>query len=268
MCKKLLIAVLAVVVGVGVVSSTRLGSHIRLWWSKSSTWAKEQVPLESEIERLRMEVSNLSQEDDRYYDQVARQQRQVLKLREKVTKQRDALAKQEDYIKAMRAALAREEGAYVSFNGSRYDRTRAEADVRNEAARFLADEKIVKADEDNLAILEQTLATNKTELASLGLKRKQMEADLLILERELAQQRLKDQSNLVVDHGRYGKVAKEIEEVRERFAVLKTKSDLRGETAKGSIRAEEERKAAAQKLDQAIEARFGKTETKRVADGD
>lgn len=266
MFKKLLIAALAVVVGVGVVSGTRLGSHLRLKWAKAEEWAKSQVPLEQEIERLKMEVANLKQADDCYFDKVARQERQVVKLRDKVSKSRQALAKQETYIKDMRQALA-ENNQFVVYKGERYDRKFAEADVRTEAIRFIADEKVVKADEENLTILEETLTANKAKLSGLAVQRKEMEAQLLVLERELAQQRLKEQSNLVVEDGRYGKVSKEIEELRERFSVLKTKADLRGEAQRGSIRAQEERKAEAQKVDQAIEERFGKLETsKKVAE--
>jgi hypothetical protein len=266
MFKKLFIAALAVVVGVGVVSGTRLGSHLRLQWRKACVAISEQVPLESEIERLKMEVANLKQADERYFDQVARQERQVVRLREKMGKARTSLASQEAYIKSMRLALA-DDGQFVVYKGERYDRKQVEADVRNEAVRFMADEKLVKADQENLNILEETLAANKAKLANLGVQRKEMEAQLLILDRELAQQRLKEQNSVIVEDGRYGKVNKEIDELRERFEVLKTKANLRGEAQQGSIRAREERKAEAQKLDQAIEERFGKIETsKRVTE--
>lgn len=265
MFKKLFIAVLAVVVGVGVVSGTRLGSHLRLKWNKATAYIAEQVPLESEIERLKMEVTNLKQADNHYYDQVARQERQVVKLREKVGKARQGLASQENYIKQMRLALA-ENDQFVVYKGERYDRKQVEADVRKEALCFLADEKLVKADQENLNIMEETLAANKSKLSGLAVQRKEMEAQLLILERELAQQRLKEQTSVLVDDCRYGKVNKEIEELRERFALLKTKAELRGEAQKGSIRAQEERKAEAQKVDQAIEERFGKIETSKKVD--
>jgi len=180
-----------------------------------------------------------------------------------VNKSREALARQETYIKDMRQALANN-AQFVVYKGERYDRKLAEADVRTEALRFLADEKIVKADEENLTILEETLTANKAKLANLVVQRKEMQAQLLVLERELAQQRLREQtSTLVVEDGRYGKVNKEIEELRERFSVLKTKAELRGEAQRGSIRAQEERKAETQKVDQAIEERFGKLETSK-----
>jgi phage shock protein A len=262
MFKKLFIAALAVVVGVGVVSGTRLGSHLRLQWRKTCAAIQEQVPLESEIERLKMEVVNLKQADDRYYDQVARQDRQVVRLRDKMSKARHSLTSQEAYIKSMRLALA-DDGQFVVYKGERYDRKQVESDVRNEALRFMADEKLVKADQENLNILEETLAANKAKLANLGVQRKEMEAQLLVLERELAQQRLREQNSVIVEDGRYGQVNQQIEQVKERFELLKTKAALRGEAQQGSIRAREERKAEAQKLDQAIEERFGKIETSK-----
>jgi peptidoglycan hydrolase CwlO-like protein len=257
MCKKLLIAAIALAVGVGVVSGTRLGSHIRLKWHKAQQWAHEQVPLESEIERLKMEVANLSREDDRYYDQVARQKLQVEKLRAQVAKNQEKLASRETEIKALREALS-EGGEFVVYNGTRYSRKEAEADVKLEATAFLADEKILKADQDNLRILEETLAANKSKLDSLSLKRKEMQATLLVLERELAQQRLKEQTSLTVDDSRYNRVSKQIEEARERLELQRTKGELRGDSAKGPIRAAEEKKAKEQQLNKAIEERFGK----------
>jgi len=263
MFKKLLIAALAVFVGVAVLSGTKLGSHLRLNWNKARTWAENQVPLETEIDRLKMEVANLARDDDRYYDQVARQQNQVTKLRKKVSEARSALAKQESFIKDLREALA-QEGEFVVFREGRQPRSRVESEVRSEALRFLADERVVKADEENLSILEETLTANKGKLENLSLQRKEMEAQLLVLERELAQQRLKDQSKLVVDDGRYGNLGRQIEDARERVSVLKTKSELRGTVQKGSLRAEEDRKAQSQQQDKEIEARFGPIAPKKV----
>jgi len=257
MCKKLLIAAIAIAVGVGVVSGTRLGSHVRMKWHRAQQWAQEQVPLESEIERLKMEVANLSREDDRYYDRVAKQKMQVDKLRARVAKNQESLAVRETEIKALRDAL-NEGGEFVVYNGTKYSRQEAETDVKMEATRFLADERIVKADQDNLRILEETLTANKAKLDSLSLKRKEMEATLLVLERELAQQRLKEQTSLAVDDSRYNRISQQIEEARERLELQRTKGELRGESTKGPIRAQEEKKAKDKKLNQQIEERFGK----------
>lgn len=264
MCKKLLIAALAVLVGVGVVSSTRLGSHIRLWWNKGSNWAQHQVPPETEIERLRMELSRLSGLDERYYDQVARQKREVKKLRDKLTKDNSSLAKLEGEIKAMRLTLA-DESEFVVYNGSRYSRKDVEAQIREDARRFLTDEACVKADDEHLRELEKTLSLNEQKLKDLELTRKKMGVRLVQLEKELAQERrLQTQGAMVLDDSQYAKVNKEIEELEGRIESMKIKRDLRGQSTRGPIRANEEAKEEQQKLDQLIEERFGKSEIKKV----
>jgi outer membrane murein-binding lipoprotein Lpp len=263
MFKKLLIATLAVVVGIGLVSGTQLGRHLWFKLNKVNEWAKQQIPLSEEIERLKMEVNNLKQEDAHYFNQVAQQMAQVDDLKAKVNKGRAALAKQEAFIKEMRQALADENAEFVVKGARRFSRSEVEADVRREAIQFLADEKLLKADEENLAILKETLATNKAKLDGLALRRKEMEATVLQLERELAQLRLREQNNLTIDDGRYGRVGKEIEEARKRLAVEKAKGELKGEAQAGSIRSQIERQAETKKQDQVIEERFGKIETSK-----
>jgi outer membrane murein-binding lipoprotein Lpp len=261
MFKKLLIATLAVVVGIGLVSGTQFGRHLWFKLNKVNEWAKQQIPLSEEIERLKMEVNNLKQDDAHYFNLVAQQKVQVDELKGKVNKSRVALAKQEAFIKEMRQGLADANAKFVVYAGDRYPRAQVEAEVRNEGRRFLADEKLLKADEEILATLEETLAANKAKLDGLALRRKGMEARIGHLERKLAQLRLKEQNNIRIDDGRYGRVDKEIEELDKRFAVEEAKSELKGEAQGGSIRAQAERKAEAQKEEEALEKRFGPVET-------
>lgn len=264
MFKKMLIAALAVVVGVGLVSGTRLGSHLRYKFGKVCEYAKEQVPLEAEIERLKMEVANLSREDNRYIDPTARQVLQVTELQRKVEKAKIKLDAQKEFITALRTALVND-AEYVVFNGARTkkDRKQIESELRSEALVFLADEKLLQADEENLQILKETLAANKAKLDGLALKRKEMEAQLLVLEKELAQQRLKEQGKLVIEDCRYGQVSKDIEELKERVELRKQKNELRTQAKHGTIRAELEKQVEAQKADKAIEERFGKLEASK-----
>jgi len=258
MCKKLLIAALAVVVGVGVVSGTRLGSHVRLWWNKSSHWAQAQVPPETEIERLRMELDRLSKLDERYYDQVARQKREVKKLRDKVSKDQASLAKLEGEIKSMRLALA-EENEKVSYNGSSYSRKDVQDQVREDVRRFLSDEAGVKADVAHLTEVEKTLSINEQKLKDLGLTRKKMSVKLSTLEKELAQERrLQSQTQVTLDDSQYNRLNKEIEELENRVEDMKTKRELRGQSTRGPIRAQEEAKEEQKKLDKLADDRFGK----------
>jgi len=265
MCKKLLIAAIAIAVGVGVVSGTRLGSHLRLKWAKAQTWVEEQIPLETEIDRLRMELKQLGNDDARNYDQVARQQYYLNKRREKLTKDTAALDNLAGRIRDMRAALT-EEGEFVAFNSTRYKRAEVEEQHRLDGAKYLADREAVKADEETFKILEQTLEQNKTKLKNLEVTRKKMETRLALLEKELARQHaLALQNKFNVDESGYSRINQDINKVEDRIGVMKTKTELVGESSKGPIQAAETKKTVADKEKEALDAIFGPIENKKVA---
>jgi len=263
MCKKLMIAALAVVVGVGVVSSTRVGSHIRLWWNKSSAWANKQVPPETEIERLKMELDNLTRLDDRYYDQVARQKREVQKLEAKVKTDRSAMAKREAELKEMRLVLTSKDDKAV-FHGFAKDKVQEQFNI--DFKQFLADEEGVKADEQNLEELRGTLRENEKKLQELGITRTKMKVRLQTLAKELARERrLQTQNNLALDDSHYSAVNQQINELEDRIEQMKIKRDMKGQSSRGPIRAHLEAQEEAKKLEQAAQERFGETDSKKVA---
>jgi hypothetical protein len=59
MLKKLLIAVVAVAVGLTVVKSTKVGSLMRVKWNEATAWCNKQIPVPDEIASLRLQIANL-----------------------------------------------------------------------------------------------------------------------------------------------------------------------------------------------------------------
>jgi len=266
MCKKLLIAALAVVVGVGVVSSTRLGSHIRLWWSKGSTWAQRQVPPETEIDRLKMELDNVSRLDDRYYDQVARQKRDVQKLEAKLKTDRANLAKREGELREMRLVLASKDEKAV-FHGFSKDKVQEQFNI--DFKQFLAEEEGLKADDQNLEELRGTLRENEKKLQELSVVRTKMKVRLQGLAKELARERrLQTQGSVVLDDGHYSALNQQINELEDRVEQMKIKREMRGQSSRGPIRAQLEAQEEQKKLDQAAQERFGETGKRVFSDSE
>jgi len=257
MCKKLLITVLAVVVGVGVVSGTRVGSHFRLWWNKSSAWAKAQVPPETEIDRLKMELDNLARLDDRYFDQVARQKREVQKVEKKVQKDRTSLTRLEGELKGMREALA-DKGEFVLFKESRYKRGEVQEQFNIDFKHFLVLEEGVKADEQNLEALKATLKESEQKVQELATVRSKMKTRLQTLAAKLERERrLQNQSSIAIDDSRYATLNKQLDELEDRIESMEIKRDMKGQSGKGPIRAQEEAKEEQKRLDKLAEERFG-----------
>lgn len=257
MCKKLLITVLAVAVGVGLVSGTRLGSHVRLLCNKSSDWAKKQVTPETEIERLKMELTNLARLDDSYFDQVARQKGDVRKVESKVKKDQASVAKLEAELKGMREALV-SKTEFVSYNGQKYSREDVQKQFNLDFKQFLVIEEGVKADEQHLEALKATLKESEQKVQELATVRAKMKTRLQTLAAKLERERrLQNQTNLAVDDSRYANLNRQLDELEDRIDQMEIKRDLKGSSGKGPIRAQEETREEQQKLEKLAAERFG-----------
>jgi chromosome segregation ATPase len=259
MCKKVLIATLAVVFGLAVVKGTWIGSHLRLNFTKARTWVNDRVPPEQEIARLRMELDNLGKDDEKYFDQVARQVTAVKRMEHKVGTMKRDLSGREASIRDMRAALAKDKEAdVVSYNDNRYDRSDLQEQVRRDAQNFLADEATLKSKEQHLQSMRKSLAINKKKLSDLKLVREQMGTELQKLETALAEERqAQAQAASTLDDADYLRIRKDMDSIRDKIEFLKTKRELKGEATTGPVKAAEKVREQEVKLDKQIEARFG-----------
>jgi septal ring factor EnvC (AmiA/AmiB activator) len=253
MFKKVLIAAIAVVVGLAVVKGTWLGSHLRLRACKIGSWVQRQVPPEQEIARLRMELKNLERDDDKHFDRVARLAVQVGKMERDVNELQGKVGKEEARLKKLHEDLGGNV-EFVLYEGSRYTKD----DLRGEALAFKAAEENLKSKQANLQAKRKLLTLEKKKLSELRTNREQMATDLQRLETALAEERqAQAASESTIDDAGYRKLRKDMESVRERIEVLKQKRQLRGEFRISDTKDEQSRRRDAQ-ADQFLDARFGK----------
>ena len=225
MCKKVLIAALAVVVGLAVVKGTWIGSHLRLKCSNARHWMEAQVPPEQEIARLRMELVNLAKEDDKHFDKVARMIIDVENREKKLAEVRTNLAREEVRIRKLKSELT--DGAeFVVSEGVRVYRS----DLRNSAIAFKNAEENLKSKEASLEAKKRHLALERKKLAEMRNKRDEMATDLQKLETALAEERqTQAASESTIDDSGYRQIRKDMDSVRDRINILKKKRELRGE---------------------------------------
>jgi len=262
MCKKLLIAGLAVVVGLVVIRATGLSSHIRLWKKQATAWAKNQVDPETEIQRLRMEVDRLERDDKLYFHRVAEQRLQVKARREKLDKERTELAVIHKRITDLRAGLTANEGELqqVSYNGASYSRADAEKQVDLDWTRYKPLKTGVATQERGLKALENALAQNEKKLFSARQRRQEMLNELQELENELTELRqTKAAHATVLDDSSYGEVRRSIDGLKQRLAVEKEKLTLEGAGFGGPIEQAEAVRAKRAEREKELEQEFGKT---------
>jgi chromosome segregation ATPase len=263
MCKKVLIAAVAVVVALAVVKGTWLGSHLRVWKKSFREAVAERVTPEHEIARLRLELDNLGKADDKYYDQVAREIVAVGKADKQVAKLKADLDERAGRIKAMKASLDGND-QLVTFNGSRYSKDEMQAQLRLSAESFRVDEQTLRSKEQQLAAMKQQLEMNKKTLASLQLKRQEMATELTKLETALQEERTAQaQQRNTIDDANYLRIRKDLDTLKDRIDVLKTKRELKGEANGGPVRATEQRRENESRIDAYINERFGNKNDKQ-----
>lgn len=253
MCKKVLIAALAVVVGLAVVKGTWVGSHVRLNLNKARAWAKKQVTPEQEIARLRMELRNLEKDDDKHVDKVAHMYNRVEKLEAEVAKIQKNVKSQEKRIGLLREELNSGK-QFVMHEGSRYTKE----DLRSDARKFKIAEENLKSKEANLEAQKKHLTLERNKLTELQTNREQMATLLQQLETALAEERhAQAASQSTIDDSGYQRLKAEMDSVRDRINILKKKRELRGELRVTTQ--DDQAKQRDEQTDKYLESRFGKT---------
>jgi DNA repair exonuclease SbcCD ATPase subunit len=253
MCKKILIAVVAIVVGLAVVKGTWFGSHLKHTFRSVGQNLQDRVSPEQEISRLRMELASLKQDDEKHLDKVARMEVAVNKLQSEINDIKTNLAKEESRIRGLHTELAGSE--FVVHNGSKVTKD----ELRLEALAFQAAEENFKSKEKNLEAKKKHLSIEKTKLTELRTVREKMATELQQMETLLAEERQADATRSVtIDDSKYQRLRKDMESVKERIEVLRKKRQLRGELGWDDKSAKKaETNAAADKY---LEVRFGTAE--------
>lgn len=269
MCKKLLIAAVAVLIGVVVVKGTKVGGLMKVWKNRASAWAERQVPPEDEIARLRTEIQSLQDQDKHLYHQVATQLVDLENREKEIADLQAKLDKQEGRIRRMYAALkTADKDEFVVYDGTRYPREELQDEVRTYAAEFKSAEENLKSKEAQLRAFRKTVAYNKAKLKELNRTRRDMETELAKLEATLQEERLaraQSEGTLRVDDSHYTRLREDMNHLRTRIEVMKKERVLRGESVAGPVRAAEEAKEKKAALDQYTEARFGENGKTKVA---
>jgi len=256
MCKKVLIATLAVAAGLLVVSFTKVGRHVKVWKADLCRSIEQQIPPEQEIARLKLELDNLSREDDRHFDKVARQIVEVKNLESQVARMGKEMTEREARIRAMKNSLAAA-GNQITYKGEKVERDSLQSEYRSAGMAFQVDEETLKSKKEQLSLKKQILDDNRGKLSKLKLEREKMRTELVRLETALAQERQAQavEKGTINDAG-YERMSDELKKVHDRIEVLKQKRILKGEI-ESPIRVLEQKKDQEQAIDSYLNARFG-----------
>jgi len=267
MCKKFLIAGVAVALGLLVVRNTNLPSHIRAMWKDGKHFVQNSIPIDSEIDRLRGDIGRLDQVYKTQFHPVATEAVSIENLKQEITKIEKKLEEWKSDIDVMTKDV--ESGvSFITYGDVKHPRERVAADLSRRFEAYKTCQAGLKAKQELLAAKEEKYGLAMNTLEEMKNARTQMEAELARLEAEYEGVKVAQvKSNFKIDDSELSRLKASMAELRTRVQVEKKKCELAGQFI-STVKVAE--KVEKRDLVREINDYFGKTEIKvnaRVSSG-
>ncbi len=223
MCKKLLIAAVALVVGLSVVKHTQLGSLFHVWWKDARTSLEKQVPPEVRIRQLSHEIDKIDGDIKKNLSKLAAQEVECQMLEEKVHALRASQKQLKEDISAMEKLLDGARTERVSFNGTTYRTPELKRKLDSAVQAFTGRKTELKAREQLLAEKKQALEKAHQYISAMRDEKEQLRITVARLETRVETLRQKQmEAKVEFDESQVGKcneLAGKIEEQLRRAEV-------------------------------------------------
>jgi peptidoglycan hydrolase CwlO-like protein len=259
MCKKLGIASAALLVGLLVVTQTRVGQKLyglgELAVGKVFNGASKQVPLDWDIDRIANEVDKLDKDIARNWDTLAPEMVVVENLKKELEELRTNLTDRLEALNRMNHDL-KSGDTEVVYLGQKYQVSQLQEKFAKDWKAFRTAEEHLKAKEKLLGHKQAHVTAIKAKIDNMRNVKDQLKTELARLKNELEAVRLaQTEVTVEVDDSRLAHIRGSLSEVKDRIRELQIKVELQGKSASNPIPVEAQIEA-----DKAVEefnTRFG-----------
>jgi chromosome segregation ATPase len=230
MCKKLLIAAVALVVGLSVVKHTSLGSLIQVWWKDARASVEKQIPPEVQIKQLGVEIDKIDKDIKKNLSNLAAQEVDCQMLEEKVNALRASQKQVREDVSAMEKLLDAPRTERVSFNGVAYATSDLSRKLDNAVSTYTNRKAELKAKEQLLADKKRTLEAAKQRINAMSKEKDQLRHTVAELETWLETLRLKQmEAKVDLDDSQVGKCNALVAKIKERLRRNEVEAKLQAE---------------------------------------
>lgn len=241
MVKKVAIVAVGVLAALFVLSNTKFGSYAGTAWGKIRTKAKQQVPVEFEIDRLRHEVAQLIPDMKKNRSVIAEEMVAIENLKEEIAATRTRLADHKAALLKLSKDVDSGETTFV-YHGRAVRRERLAEKLARDLQSYKRAEVEVKTKEQVLEAKERALDAAKEQLAAMRDQKQDLEVQIAQLEAEVKNVRLaQTRCKFQVDDSRLAEIKRSLADLRNRLKVEKTQAELEGEFANDSVTVEKPR---------------------------
>jgi chromosome segregation ATPase len=260
--KKVVIGLLIIAGGLFLLRKTNVCSYVSTAWAKVKTGAKNQVPLEFEVDRVRHEIAGLEDDMRAHVGPIAEEMATIKDLRKRIDSTRDELKNQKRNILAMTRDLERGTET-ISYGDGDYSADEVRAKLDGDFASYRRCEAELKSQEKLLAAKQKSLRAVRGQLASMKSLKRDLEVQLAQLEADLKTVRLaQTRDKYQLDDSRLSDIKASLAEIEHRLNVERSVTELNGQVASDPISVHKKAKPVSD-LTKEVKKYFGESTKER-----
>lgn len=235
MLKKVAVVAAGVIAALFMLSHTKVGSYAGTAWGKIRTSAKQQVPVEFEIDRLRHEVVQLVPDMKKNRSIIAEEMVAIENLKEEIAATRVRLEEHKAVLLKLTKDVDSGETTFV-YRRRAISRERLAEKLARDLQSYKRAEAELKTREQVLDAKERALDAAKEQLAAMRDQKQDLEVQIAQLEAEMKNVRLaQTRCKFQLDDSRLAEIKRSLADLRNRLKVEKTQAELEGEFANDPI---------------------------------
>ena len=219
MCKKLCLAVGAVIVGLVVITFTGLGTLAQVKWHQAQQWMDSKVSPETRLQELKAEQIKIDKDIKKHLGTLAAMEVDYERLDANLTAKKEAQAKLREDIAAMNKALDSND-QYVQYNGKKYRPSELALRLESKVHDYENGKSVIKTQEQVLASKRQALELGRERISAMRDQKELLELRVTIakLEARLEAGQVKPDATVEVDAARLRRFRELAEKLDGQFA--------------------------------------------------
>ena len=219
MCKKLCLAVGAVIVGLVVITFTGLGTLAQVKWHQAQQWMDSKVSPETKLQELKAEQIKIDKDIKKHLGTLAAMEVDYERLDANLTAKKEAQAKLREDIAAMNKALDSND-QYVQYNGKKYRPSELALRLESKVHDYENGKSVIKTQEQVLASKRQALELGRERISAMRDQKELLELRVTVakLEARLEAGQVKPDATVEVDAARLRRFRELAEKLDGQFA--------------------------------------------------
>jgi chromosome segregation ATPase len=195
MCKKLCLAVGAVIVGLVVITFTGLGTKMQVKWQQATQWMDSKVAPETKLQELRVHAGKIDKDIKKHLGTLAAMEVEYERLDANLTVRKKQQADLREEIVAMNKALDSKEEPVI-YGTKKYRQSELAMRLESKVHDYELAKTEIKTKEQVLASKRQALESAHERINAMRVQKEELRATIASLEARIEALKVKQVNSL------------------------------------------------------------------------